>query len=84
MTAATVPNGSYVEGTLRLDYTNADINVEVNGVPKAATVVDENGQPLGVVDVWIVLDNRNHIVVSPGGGRALMQFDFDSGRNPHQ
>jgi hypothetical protein len=76
VTAATIPNGTYVEGTMRLDYGNADVTVEVNGEPRAATVVGEDGQPLGVVDVQIMLDNRNHVVIAPGRP-ALLQLDFD-------
>jgi hypothetical protein len=76
ITAATVPNGSYVEGTLRLDYTNAEVTVEKNGQPVAATVVGANGSPLGVVDVRVILDNRNHLVVSPGR-IALLTLDFN-------
>ena len=76
VTAATIPNGTYVEGTMRLDYSNADVTVEVNGEPRAATVLGRNGQPLGVVDVRIMLDNRNHVVIAPGRP-ALLQLDFD-------
>jgi hypothetical protein len=76
ITAATIPNGSYVEGTLRLDYTNAAITVEQNGQPVAARVVGANGNALGVVDVRVVLDNRNHLVVSPGRP-SLLTLDFD-------
>ncbi len=36
VTAATIPNGTYVGGTIRLDYTNADVSVEVAGVPVPA------------------------------------------------
>ncbi|HZF25077.1 MAG TPA: DUF4382 domain-containing protein [Steroidobacteraceae bacterium] len=76
VTAATIPNGTYVQGTMRLDYTNADVSVEVNGEPRAATIVGANGQPLGVVNVDIMLDNRNHVVIAPGRP-ALLQLDFD-------
>lgn len=75
-TAATIPNGRYVRATLRLDYTNADVSVEVGGAPAEATVVDESGAPLGVVDVDVELDNANHVVVAPGVP-ALLQLDFD-------
>jgi hypothetical protein len=76
VTAATVPNGAYVKGSIRLDYSDADVTVEVAGQPVAATVVDANGQPLGTVDLEIRLDNRNHVVVSPGRP-AFLQLDFD-------
>ncbi|HKE97114.1 MAG TPA: DUF4382 domain-containing protein [Povalibacter sp.] len=76
LTAATVPRGDYVQGTLRLDYSNADITVEKNGAPVAAQAVDANGQPLGVVDVNVTLDNRHHLVVAPGLP-SLFTLDFN-------
>jgi hypothetical protein len=76
VTAATIPNGTYVRASIRLDYANADVSVEVNGAPVAATVVNANGQPLGVVDLDLMLDNRNHVVIAPGRP-ALLQLDFD-------
>ena len=76
VTAATIPNGTYVSASIRLDFANADVSVEVNGAPVAATVVDGNGVPLGVVDVDLMLDNRNHVTIAPGVP-ALLQLDFD-------
>jgi hypothetical protein len=76
VTAATIPNGTYVRASIRLDYANADVSVEVNGAPVAATVVNASGQPLGIVDVDLMLDNRNHVVIAPGIP-ALLQLDFD-------
>jgi hypothetical protein len=76
VTAATIPNGAYVEGRIRLDYSNAEVTVEVGGEPRAARVVDANGQVLGVVDLDIRLDDRNHVVIAPGRP-AFLQLDFD-------
>ncbi|MGQ0833368.1 MAG: DUF4382 domain-containing protein [Gammaproteobacteria bacterium] len=76
VTAATVPNGAYVEGSIRLDYTNAEISVDVGGQPKAARAVDASGNVVGVVDLDIRLDNRNHLVIAPGRP-AFLQLDFD-------
>ncbi len=76
VTAATIPNGAYVEGRVRLDYSNAEVTVEVAGESRAASVVDANGQPLGLVDLDIRLDNRNHVVIAPGRP-AFLQLDFD-------
>jgi hypothetical protein len=76
VTAATIPNGDYVRASIRLDYAGSEVSVEVNGAPVAATVVDSNGVPLGVVDLAIELDNRNHIIIAPGRP-ALLQLDFD-------
>ena len=75
-TAATIPNGDYVAATLRLDFTNADITVEKDGAPVAASAVDAAGSPLGVVDVNVTLDNRHHLVVSPGKP-SLFTLDFN-------
>jgi hypothetical protein len=76
LTSATVPNGAYVEGSLRLDYANAAVTVELNGQPVEARIVGADGNPLGVVDVRVVLDNRNHLTVSPGRP-SLLTLDFD-------
>jgi hypothetical protein len=76
LTAASIPNGNYIEGTLTLDYTNAAITVEKSGQPVAATAVDGNGMTLGVVDVKVTLDNRSHLVVAPGRP-ALLTLDFN-------
>jgi len=76
LTVGTIPNGAYFAATLRLDYGNADITVEKDGIPVAAQAVDASGNPLGVVDVSVTLDNRHHLVVSPGLP-SLMTFDFN-------
>jgi hypothetical protein len=76
VTAATIPNGSYVEGTLRLDYTNADIVVDVGGVPTPAIAVDASGAPLTTVDLDIRLDNKRQLTIVPGRP-ALLELDFD-------
>jgi len=76
VTAATIPSGTYVKASIRLDYNGNEVNVEVNGAPAAATVLGMTGQPLGVADFDINLDNANHVVVMPGRP-AFLQLDFD-------
>jgi hypothetical protein len=76
VTAATIPNGSYVSGTLRLDFTNADILVDVNGVPTHAVAVDASGNALTTVDLDIQLDNKKQLTIAPGTP-ALLELDFD-------
>jgi hypothetical protein len=76
LTAATIPNGTYVEGTLRLDYSNADITVESSGLPVAAKVVKPDGSAAGVVDVNVTLDNRHRLTVAPGLV-SLLTLDFN-------
>lgn len=76
LTAATVPNAVYVAGTLRLDFSNAEITVEKDGAPLAAKAVDADGNALGIVDVNVTLDNRHHLVVAPGRP-SLFTLDFN-------
>jgi len=76
VTAATIPNGEYVAATLRLDYGNAAVSVEVDGVPAEAEVVDASADPLGVVNVELTLDEDEPLVIAPGTP-ALLQLDFD-------
>ena len=76
VTAAAIPNGAYVEGSIRLDYTNAEVRVDAGGQAKAARVVDAQGNAVGVVDLAIRLDDRNHVFIAPGRP-AFLQLDFD-------
>jgi hypothetical protein len=76
VTAATIPNGTYVSGTLRLDFTNADLVIDVGGVPTHAVAVDANGAPLTTIDLDIQLDNRHQLTITPGKP-ALLELDFD-------
>jgi len=76
ITVGTIPNGAYFAVSMRLDYGNAEITVERGGVPVAAQAVDASGNALGIVDVHVTLDNRHHLVVSPGRP-SLLSFDFN-------
>ncbi|MGQ0383229.1 MAG: DUF4382 domain-containing protein [Gammaproteobacteria bacterium] len=76
VTAATIPNGTYVRAAITLDYSNAEVSVELNGAPVAANVVNAAGQALGTVTLELMLDNRNHVLIAPGRP-ALLQLDFD-------
>lgn len=76
LTAATVPPGTYVGGSIRLDYTNSDVSVEVDGAAVPAEVVGTDGQALGVTELDIQLDNRNRLVVARGLP-SLLTVDFD-------
>jgi hypothetical protein len=76
VTAATIPNGVYVSGTMRLDYSNADIVVDVNGVSTHAVAVDASGTALTTVDLDITLDNRKQLTIA-AGRPALLELDFD-------
>jgi hypothetical protein len=75
-TAASVPNGTYERAIVRLDFSEAEIVVEVDGVPTPAAVVDANADALDVVVVEIQLDAANSLVVA-SATPALLQLDFD-------
>lgn len=78
LTAATVPNGRYVKGSIVLDYSNADIQVEdAAGNATAVTdIVDNKGNPLTTLQVDVSLEGRAALPVAPGIPKNLM-LDFD-------
>ncbi len=78
LTAATVPNGRYVKGSIVLDYSNADIQVEdASGNATAVTrIVDSSGQAISTLEVNVTLEGRGALPVAPGIPKNLM-LDFD-------
>jgi hypothetical protein len=76
LSAATLVPGDIVGGTIQLDYTNAEIFVESGGDVLAAEAVDDDGAALGIVDVQIRLDDRQHLVLTRAR-TALLRIDFD-------
>jgi len=88
-TAAQVPAGVYVAGTITLDYRAADIQVEVGGTAVPAAVRDRDGNPLGLYELDIELSGDRPLIVRPGLP-ALLNVDFDlaashdvdTGQNP--
>ena len=76
VTIATIPPGTYVSGTIRLDYSGAEVFVEANGEAKAAIVTDADGNALGETALRIMLSDRDQLVVRRGLP-SLLQLDFD-------
>ena len=76
LSTATLAPGDFASGTIRLDYSNAEIFVESGGEIVAAQAVDEAGAPLGIVDVEIQLAARQHLLLTRGR-TALLSIDFD-------
>jgi hypothetical protein len=76
LSAATLASGDFVGGTIRVDFSNAAVFVEVGGQAVKANVVDANGQPLGVTDLKIQLSNRDHLILTPGRV-TFLTLDFD-------
>lgn len=76
VSAAAIPPGVYVEGTITLDYGNAEIFVEAAGEAVPASVVDAAGDPLGVVEFSIQLAERDRLTITRGRP-SLLTVDFD-------
>jgi hypothetical protein len=78
LTAATVPSGVYVRGSLVLDYSNADIWVEEasGDALRVENVVDGNGDPLTQQEVSVKLEGRNQLAIV-AGVPAHLTLDFD-------
>jgi hypothetical protein len=76
VSAASVPPGTYVSGTIRLDYSDAEVFVEADGQAKQAVVTDTAGNPLTQTDLRIVLSDRDQLVVTRLRSQ-LLQLDFD-------
>lgn len=76
VTAATIPPGTYVAGTISLDYTDAEIFVEAGGESKQAIVTDLDGVAVTRTELRIVLSDRDRLVITRGRP-ALLQLDFD-------
>ncbi|HEY5604861.1 MAG TPA: metallophosphoesterase [Gammaproteobacteria bacterium] len=79
LTAATVPPARYVKAVMRLDYQNADIwvNNPSNQEPvKVDNFTDAQGNPIGILDVSVHLENRNSLVIIRGVP-AFLTLDFN-------
>lgn len=76
LSAVTMAPGDIAGGSIRLDYSNAEIFVEAGGDIVPATVVDDAGQPLGITDLEIRLADDDRLIVTRGRV-ALLSVDFD-------
>jgi len=73
---ATVPPGTYVAGTIRLDYSDAEVFVEDGDAAKEAVVVDAMGNPLGQTELRIRLADRDRLFITKAR-TSLLTIDFD-------
>ncbi len=76
ISVATVPPGVYVAGTIRLDYSNAEIIVEDGDLAKDAIVVDADGHSLGQTELKIKLSDRDQLFINRAT-TSLLTIDFD-------
>ncbi|MBV8804245.1 MAG: hypothetical protein JO042_04345 [Sinobacteraceae bacterium] len=78
ISAGQIPAAEYVSATLTLDYNGATITADDGtGAAVALKPVDANGAALtGTVTVSVMLDNANHLLITPGRTSRLA-FDFN-------
>jgi hypothetical protein len=76
VSAASIPPGTYLSGTIKLDYSNAEVFVESGGQAREAVATDTAGHPLTQIDLKIMLSDRDRLVVTRMRSQ-LLQLDFD-------
>ena len=78
ISAGQIPAGDYVAATMTVDYSNASITADDGaGGSVALTPLDTDGNALtGPVDLSVQLDNRHHLIITPGR-TARLAFDFN-------
>jgi hypothetical protein len=75
-----IPVDTYVSATLTLDFTSAQIFVQINGQPVQATVVDSTGEVATTLEVTVTLDPQNQLIFQPtyASTNALrLALDYD-------
>ena len=86
LTAATIPVGRYVEATIELDYSEADLLVEGSGgsaVPVDTNdIIDDTGATINRLTVSVQLQGRNALIIAPGIP-AHLTLDFDLSASNH-
>ena len=79
--SASVPNDTYTQATITLDYTSAHVSVLVDGVPTKATVIDPaTGAAATTISVIVTLDPANQLTILPTYASTDAQrfaIDFD-------
>lgn len=76
ISVATVPPGVYTAVTIQLDYSNAEVLVEVADLAQESVVQDTDGNPLGVTSMRMELAQRDRLLVSRAT-TSLLTIDFD-------
>jgi hypothetical protein len=76
LAAKAVPPATYVAGAITLDYTGAEIFVELGDGSKEAVVKDSDGNDLTQTTFRIELSNRDQLRITKGR-IGFLQLDFD-------
>lgn len=80
VTAVAVPPGRYTSVRMVLDYSNADIQVEVNGEPRNAVVQDGAGNGMTtLLETRVELAAQRPLLVTAGATSHIgLDFDLDA------
>ncbi len=76
VSARNVPPGSYVAGRITVDYSEAEVLVERDGLAETAIVVDETGTSLDTVTLDVRLVDDEPLLLARGVA-SLLTVDFD-------
>ena len=77
---ASIPNDTYTQATITVDYSSANISLLLNGKPVKATVVDPTGATPTTIAVTVNLDPVNSLVITPTYATTSavpLALDFD-------
>ncbi len=79
--SASIPNDTYTEASIVVDYTSANISVLKNGFPVRAKVVDIGGEPVTTMTINIKMDAAHPLVIVPtyastDAQRVAINFDL--------
>jgi len=77
--APAIPTGTYKQGVITIDFTNAIINYDQNGVPVALAPVDTTGVGVTTQSFTFNFDPNHPLVVNYQQGVKLgLEFDLDA------
>lgn len=74
--SASLAPGEYVGGTIRLDYSNADVEIQQGSNTVKADVVDANGNALGTVALDLRFADNGHLLITRHR-TSVLSLDFN-------
>ncbi|MBF0196472.1 MAG: hypothetical protein HQL32_02125 [Planctomycetes bacterium] len=80
LTVASIPVGTYTSASMVIDYGQANVQVEVDGVAETASLIDDDGEDLtDEIEVVISFSNADSLTVVKGVAAHLsLDFDLDA------
>jgi hypothetical protein len=81
LTVASIPSGVYLDATMTLDFTDANIWVDdENGDPvQVETILDAEGNPIDTIEMTVQLEDQNSLFIAPGvPAHLLLDFNLEA------